>query len=345
MLSGAAGGSGPAPEPYPDGRPSAVHRLPAEDAGVVLRHGDGPGDCDARGARDVWVFRDGPRWCLHYDAAGPDGWLCALATSDDGLSWTKHGPVLGLGRAGSDDSATASYGTVHRGADDRWHMFYLGSPRASAPPDRVPAFPYLTMKAEARRPTGPWTKRYDVVPFRAEAGSFAADTASPGQVVAHEDGYLQFVSVAHTTDSGTVLRSLALARTGDLDGPWQLADRPLLPMAEQVENASLYREPVTGTWFLFTNHVGIDRTGAEYTDAVWVYWSDDLTRWDPDDKAVVLDGSTCSWSPRVVGLPSVQPVGDRLALYYDGLATGGTGHTGRDIGLAWLDLPLRVPGG
>ena len=54
-----------------------------------------------------------------------------------------------------------------------------------------------------------------------------------------------------------------------------------------MENSSLYFEPANRTWFLFTNHVGLD--GFEYTDAVWVYWSKDLNHWDPAHKAVVLD--------------------------------------------------------
>ena len=31
---------------YPDGRPSATLRMEAKDQGVVLKHGDGPGQCD-----------------------------------------------------------------------------------------------------------------------------------------------------------------------------------------------------------------------------------------------------------------------------------------------------------
>ena len=30
---------------------------------------------------------------MHYDAAGDTGWLCALATSSNGVQWTKHGAV------------------------------------------------------------------------------------------------------------------------------------------------------------------------------------------------------------------------------------------------------------
>jgi len=31
-------------------------RLDARDAGVVMKHGDGPNQCDYLGARDVWVW-------------------------------------------------------------------------------------------------------------------------------------------------------------------------------------------------------------------------------------------------------------------------------------------------
>ncbi|MCA9430825.1 MAG: glycoside hydrolase family 99-like domain-containing protein, partial [Candidatus Omnitrophica bacterium] len=68
---------------YRDGRPTAKWRMEAKDQGVVLRHGDGPNQCDIYGARDVWVFESEGKYYLHYDAAGPTGWLCSLAVSDD----------------------------------------------------------------------------------------------------------------------------------------------------------------------------------------------------------------------------------------------------------------------
>jgi len=59
---------------YPDGRPAATLRLEAKDQGVVLKHGDGPGQCDMLGARDVWVYESGGTYYMHYDGAGPKGW-------------------------------------------------------------------------------------------------------------------------------------------------------------------------------------------------------------------------------------------------------------------------------
>src|SRR5664279_5424378 len=97
-------------QPYEDGRPFTGKRMPAEDYGVVLRHGDGPGQCDRYGARDVWVFEHGGSYFMHYDAAGPTAWLSALATSKDLVHWAKQGPVLQLGKPGDGDAKSARYG-------------------------------------------------------------------------------------------------------------------------------------------------------------------------------------------------------------------------------------------
>ena len=88
------------PIAYPDGRPAARLRMDAKDQGPVLRHGDGPNRCDHLGARDIWAFKAGDTYYMHYDGAGPKGWLACLATSKDLVHWQKKGPVLDLGAAG-----------------------------------------------------------------------------------------------------------------------------------------------------------------------------------------------------------------------------------------------------
>ena len=70
-----------AEQKYSDGRPAATLHMDAKDHGIVLRYGDGPDKCDYLGARDVWVYEDKGTYYMHYDAAGPTGWLCSLATS------------------------------------------------------------------------------------------------------------------------------------------------------------------------------------------------------------------------------------------------------------------------
>ncbi len=333
----------------PDRAPAPRARLAAHDSQRVLRHGE-PRFGDQLGARDVWVFEAGGRYFMHYDAAGESGWLATLATSDDGLDWTKVGPILTLGAEGRQDSASASYGTTfHDG--DRWHLFYLGTPNVTPDELKVPSFPYMTMKAEATGPTGPWTKQYDVTPFVAEAGSWYSDTASPGAIVPVDDGYAMLFSAATTDEDGRIWRTLGIARTADLDRSWTVDPQPLLPLTEQIENSSLYFEPANGLWFLFTNHIADaddhpavpPQNSTEYTDAVWVYWAESIDGFRPEHKAVALDAASSGWSPRVIGLPSVIRIGDRLAVYYDGAEEDTIGHGHRDVGVAWLDLPLEPP--
>jgi predicted GH43/DUF377 family glycosyl hydrolase len=327
---------------YPDGRPAARYQLAARDQGIVFRHGRGPGGCDALGARDIWVWQYQGTYYMHYDGAGAKGWLACLATSRNATAWKAIGPALQLGEAGQKDAASASYGVTFFD-NKKWHMFYLGTPHTSPAPDLVPAFPYLTMKADAPGPMGPWTKRYEIEPFTPQPETYYSATASPGYVVPRRDNYLMFFSAS--TDK-PILRTIGIARTHNLDGPWRIDPQPIVPPSEQVENTSLYYQASSKMWFLFTNHVGL-KDGLEYTDAIWVYWTKNLEKWNEGNKAVVLDGATCSWSKEIIGLPSVVRVGKRLAVYYDGYAgkgipPGASSHMKRDVGLAWLDLPLDV---
>ena len=315
--------------------------MDAEDSGPILRHGDGPDRCDYLGAREAICFRFKDTYYLHYDGAGPTGWRACLAVSRDLRRWDLRGPVLDLGTPGADDAGTASSPwTVFDGK--AWHMFYVGSRTTSPAPNRIPAVPYFTLAAKSAHPDGPWRKQ-DVVPFRTKPGTYYADTASPGQVVKLGDGYRMFFSAAAYTDESPrrLLRTLSIARTKDLDGAWEVDAHPALPPEQQIENSALYFEAPNKTWYLFTNHIGRDAEG-EFTESIWVYWSRDLDRWNPEHRAVVLDRSNCKWSKRCIGMPSVVVAGRRLALFYDASTTA-SGNMGRDIGLAWLGLPLRVP--
>ena len=341
ILAGTAGSAFGSPTAtYVDGRPQASLRLAATDQGVVLRHSGGPGDCDRLGAREAIVFEDKGIYYLHYDGAGPRGWLACLATSHDLVHWEKRGPILDFGQPGSPDSASASSPWVFKDGE-WWHMFYLGTPHVSPAPNYIPMFPYQTLTARSRSPAGPWEKQYADAPFVPQPGTYYAATASPGDIVKWKGEFLMFFSAS--TPGPGVKRTLSIARAKNLEGPWVVQPEPILPPDEQIENSSLYHEPKNKTWFLFTNHIGINDRKQEFTDAVWVFWSKDLNRWDPQNKAVVLDGLNCSWSGSCIGMPSVIRAGKRLAVFYDAPGGNSIGHMNRDIGLAWLNLPLNVP--
>lgn len=346
----------PQPSIYHDGRNAASYRLEACDQGIVFEYGRGPDGCDSLGAREAWIFEYDGLFYMTYDGAGRDSWLACLATSRDLVNWERHGPILQCGGAGSPDSATASYGTTFEYCG-KWHMFYLGSPNASPAPNHIPMFPYLTLKAEADSPRGPWRKRYDIIPWRPTPDTYFETTASPGRIIEYRGEFLQFFSASVEKDFGKGFReckrTLGIARTRDLEGEWQPDDEPIVPLDDQIENSDLYYEPANGWWFLFTNHIGILPDGEiservsgsanEFTDAIWVYWSRDPNRWNPQYKAVVLDGRNCTWAKRCIGLPGVVVHNGRLAMLYDAPAGESVSHMHRHIGLAWLDLPLRPP--
>ncbi len=333
--------------PKPSDRGSEPqYRVDIEDVGVVLRSGDGPDSCDRYGAREASLFRDGDRWYLFYDGAGEDGWKACLAESTDLVNWTKLGAVLPLGQGREIDSACAASPWVIK-EGDLWHMFYLGSPNASPAPERVPQFPYLTLKATAQSPRGPWIKDHSFIPFTTRPDSWMESTASPGYIVRHNGEYIQYFSGSIEINNGKAPwaeRTLGIAKTKDLNLPWEVQEEPILPLEEQIENSSIYYEEESKTWFLFTNHIGMEDHPEhgliEYTDSIWVYWTKDPMKWNPKDKAVVIDGLNCSWSYRCIGMPSVARVGNRLAVLYDAPEGESTDHNYRHIGLAWVKLPI-----
>jgi hypothetical protein len=106
-------------------------------------------------------------------------------------------------------------------------------------------------------------------------------------------------------------RAMGIARTNDLsktddfdkiEGNFWIKDKdPIVPLEHDVENASIYFEESTGLYYLFTNHI----YNNEYTDAIWVYWTKDLDKWNPENKAIVLDASVSTWAKGAIGLPSV----------------------------------------
>ena len=261
----------------------------------------------------------------------------SIAVSRDLIHWEKKGPVLELGKKNEPDSRSASYGTTYFDGN-KWHMFYLGTPNVTPAPDFIPSFPYLNMKAESGSPFGPWIKKREIVPFAPKEGTFYSSTASPGFIVKNNGEFMMFFSAADYT----IKRTICIARTRNLDTPWKIDSLPIVPPEEQIENSSLYFEQSNQTWFLFTNHIGIDDDG-EYTDAVWVYWSQDLNRWNPDNKAVVLDRENCKWSHRCIGLPSVIKYKNRLAVLYDAPGDNSISHMKRSLGLAFMNLPLNPP--
>jgi len=56
-----------------------------------------------------------------------------------------------------------------------------------------------------------------------------------------------------------------------------------------------------------------------------------------------LGENLCATVSKCIGLPSVVAVGKSLAVFYDAPGGSSMDHMRRDVGLAWMELPLAPP--
>jgi len=320
------------PVSYLDGRPYPSYRLNAVDQGMFLEYGKGPNQCDTMNAREALINYVDGTYYLYYDGAGAKGWVSCLAVSKDLKTWERKGPLLDFGPGGADSAAACSPWII-KDDNNLWHMYYLGTPNTTGGVEKIPIAPYLALHATSKSPAGPWTKQYNPVPFSTKEGTYYSMSAYPGHILKQGNEYMMFFGCA----DAKVRRTISIARTKDLNGEWTLDPTPALPVTENLENTSVYYEPTSRIWFLFTNHIG-----DLCPDAVWVYWTKDLNVWNPACKAIVLDGSNCTWSHKCIGMPSVVPVGDKLYVFYDAPGGDSTNEMRRNVGKATLQLPLKV---
>ena len=120
------------------GRASATtfHGTWTKDAGnPVLPKGSVSTDPDFGGAANPVVHYDAndtPAWKMWYHAfpngstpANPFGLTVCFADSSDGITWTKHGTVIGVGTGGSFNDFGSDMGCVYRDKST-WYVFMAG---------------------------------------------------------------------------------------------------------------------------------------------------------------------------------------------------------------------------
>ena len=129
---------------------------------MVLRDGDGPEECDQLGARDAWVFEADGTYYMHYDAAGPEGWLLSSRsawTSSPGrrkvLCWTSANRVKTTRRP---PRMALPISTAHGGTCS------ISVRRTCRRAESGPVFPLSHDEGHWLPPAGPWIKQPEVVP-------------------------------------------------------------------------------------------------------------------------------------------------------------------------------------
>jgi len=357
------------------GKIKTARYLPSvEDRGIILRRsrkGEPFYPIDGVCIREAMLHRVNGSYYLVYDAFGSseiaDQVRVCMAKSENLTDWIKLGPKLeptGM-TLGDTPLRYADYNCAcspwFLQEDGKWYIFYIGSCGSGV----VPLTPYTSLLATADNFEGPWQKQntqnkknnHVLIPLKKD--SYYEETACSGHVLRNpkwrgeqdteNKKYMMFFGAAAYRPE--LERCIGIARTneltasGDWDDPegnfWQVDEQPIIPASHDVENTSIYYEPANQTYFLFTNH--IDETNC-YTDAIWVYWTKDLDCWNPENRAVVIDAGVSSWAKGAIGMPTVLKIdAHTLALVYDGVEGMGRGHLDRDIGLAYISLPLFPP--
>ena len=345
------------------------------DKGIVLspsEKGEKYYDWDGGGIREAVVKRVGDTYYLSYDGAIPGAaptsyWNACEAVSKDLIHWEKRGVTLlssALTHPESDNLHYKDFCSASSPWDffdgKKWYRYYVGADHCS--PEGIPAFIYSTMLAVADSADGPWRKLCDepgkgnfVCIRPGGEGSWDEVTASPGQVIENprykddpenERRYLMFYS---GSCAGETKRSIGIARTDDLCAAddfscltgnfWIKDENPIIPPQDDIENTSIFYEEETGLYWLFTNHI----YNNEYTNSVWVYWSYDPEKWNPENKAVVIDKTVSTFAKGAIGMPTVVRISkDKLGLLYDGALGDSTSHLDRHIGYAEISLPISV---
>lgn len=350
------------------------------DQGVVIRQSK-PGETyywlDGKVIRQAVLLRDEPqgRFLLYYDALGPEATSTTLmlAESTDLTSWKKLGPMqvpVVFECPSADYHDFSNYlGTCSPWFIEEDGVFYMFNTSDTGPNGIFAPMPYYITLSTGPSLAGPWRKesllpgqgKHVAIPTR--PGTYYSDTACAGSVIVNpawqgpgdtqNRKYMMFFSTAsyqgNPGDPNSLVRGVGIARTDDLTAAddydklegnfWEPDPAPIIPLQDDVENATLFHDDSVGKWYLFVNHIDPSNS---YTDAIWMYWTDDPNHWDAGNKAEVLSSRNCSWTHGAIGMPSVLRVGDRLAMMYDGSVNGDTSHFNRDIALAYIDLPLRV---
>ena len=350
------------------------------DQGVVLRQSK-PGEpyywLDSKVIRQAVILREEARnrFLLYYDALGPEATSITLrlAESDDFIPGNKLGPAQ-VPAVFEYPSADYRQFSNYLECGSPWFIeedgtFYMFNTSDTGPKGNFAPMPYYATLSFGPSLAGPWQKetllpgrgKHIAIPVR--PGTYYSDTACAGSVMENpawqgpEDRenrrYMMFFSAASCHgkpgDYRSLGRGVGIARSDCLTAAddydklegnfWEPDPAPIIPLEDDVENATLFHDADRGIWYLFVNHIDSSNT---YTDAIWVYWSEDPNRWDPNNKAEVLSSESCSWTHGAIGMPSVLRVGDRLAMFYDGSVNGDTTHFNRNIALAYIDLPLEA---
>ena len=260
-----------------------------------------------RGPRGAWdsvdalnpsvVKHDGRYWNFY---SGFDGktWHTGVATSPDGLVWSKTSKVLSPDSAGWEGSYISANGSALRAGDEFFYWYQAGSP------------PQIGL---ARSRDGQsWIKSPRPVLATGPSGSWdERGVADPYVISAGGRFYVYFLGQDRARR-----QRLGIAVSEDGINWWKLRTNPVLDLgqAASFDEAGL-GEPAVWTshgrwWMLYTGR------DARENRRLGLAESQDGVRWKKIDKLVIAGDQ--AWNSRVVCDPEVEVGSDGIRVWFGG---------------------------
>ena len=284
--------------PEPPGAPSeVVYRWEARPQ-PVLAHGP-QGSWDGADALNPSVVKMGSTYLNFYSGFDGRTWRTGLATSPDGVVWTKQGQVLAPYGNGWEGNYIAANGSA-MGADGKLMYWY----QAGRPP-RVG----LALSEDGRA----WRKQPQPVLALGPRGSWDERGVGDPYVIRAGGMYYMF----YLGQDRARRQRLGVARSADGIGWEKLRSNPILELGEaQSFDENGLGEPAVWSahgyyWMLYT---GRDRGERR---RLGLARSRDGVQWARVSTAPVFTGGE-AWNSQVVCDPSVMVEGDTVRLWFGG---------------------------
>jgi len=284
--------------PSPPGQPSAAALRWDVLPSPVLRRGP-PGDWDSVDALNPSIVRRGGVYFNLYSGFDGETWHTGLATSSDGVSWTKHGRVLSPEPQGWEGGYIAANGSaaVFRGEFFYWYQ--------AGDPPRIG----LARSPDGRR----WSKAPRPVLQTGPRGSWdERGVADPYVIEVRGELYMYYLGQDRARRQRL---GVAVSSDGIL---WcKLRSSPVLELGVPgaFDEAGLGEPAVWAShgryWMLYTAR---DR---HENRRLGLASSADGVRWERFSEAAVLAGDQ-PWNAKVVCDPTVEAANDGIRVWFGG---------------------------
>lgn len=296
--------------------------------------GPTPGSWDSDYTLSPRVLFDGTVYRMWYNGGRSGTTAIGFATSNDGFSWTKQGPILGEGKQGTWDSAVVQLGGVFWNST-LFIMWYRGS---NSTTNNSGAIGLATSQDGAS-----WTK-YSGNPVL-NPTLFGADQKYMASPYAFK--YAQTYSMWYTGGTTSSSPTTSILQASSYDGiNWMKAPSPALTPSTDAnawDSGSLYSPSVIydGTNFELW-YSALDKTFT--TPRIGFATSPDQMTWTRSSSNPVLtQGPAGSWDSAGVEQPSVILNSNGYMVYYDGIGQYSSAQIGVATGPSSIALP-EFPG-